>query len=80
MGWSLYPLPLLGGQVISWEASVNLADVALHQVKQRGGDGAASITFDEQLDAFEFEQTSNVESQLQMLQENGLADVKVWMR
>ena len=80
MGWSFYPLPLLGGQVISWEASVNLADVALHQVKQRGGDGAATITFDDQLDAFEFEQTSNVESQLQTLQANGLADVKIWMR
>lgn len=80
MGWSFYPLPLLGGQVISWEASVNLADVALHQVKQRGGDGAATITFDDQLDAFEFEQSSHVESQLQTLQANGLADVKIWMR
>ncbi|MBQ4861681.1 diguanylate cyclase [Pseudoalteromonas sp. MMG013] len=80
MGWSFYPLPLLGGQVIGWEASVNLADIALHQVKHRGGDGAATIIFDEQLDAFEFEQSSNIESQLQTLQENGLAEVKVWMR
>lgn len=80
MGWSLYPLPLLGGQVIGWEASVNLADIALHQVKQRGGDGAATIVFDDQLDAFEFEQSSNIESQLEVLQSNGLAEVKVWMR
>ena len=80
MGWSFYPLPLLGGQVIGWEASVNLADIALHQVKQRGGDGAATILFDDQLDAFEFEQSSNIESQLKTLQENGLAEVKVWMR
>ncbi|ALU42785.1 ligand-binding sensor domain-containing diguanylate cyclase [Pseudoalteromonas rubra] len=80
VGWSFYPLPLLGGQVIGWEASVNLADIALHEVKQRGGDGAATITFDEQLDAFEFEQSQNVESQLQLLQSNGLAEVKVWMR
>ena len=80
IGYSFYPLPLLGGQVIGWETSVNLADIALHQVKKRGGDGVANITFDEQLDAFEFEQTSNVESQLQTLQANGLADVKIWMR
>lgn len=80
MGWSFYPLPLLGGQVIGWEASVNLADIALHQVKERGGDGAATIIFDEQLDAFEFEQSSNIESQLQTLQDSGLAEVRVWMR
>jgi diguanylate cyclase (GGDEF)-like protein len=80
MGWSFYPLPLLGGQVISWEVSVNLADVAVHQVKQRGGDGSATIIFDDELDAFEFEQSSHVESQLQSLQESGLAEVKLWRR
>ncbi|WP_394192759.1 diguanylate cyclase domain-containing protein [Pseudoalteromonas atlantica] len=80
IGYSFYPLPLLGGQVIGWETSVNLADIALHQVKKRGGDGVANITFDEQLDAFEFEQTNNVEQQLSVLQANGLADIKVWMR
>lgn len=80
IGFSFYPLPLLGGQVIGWETSVNLADIALHQVKKRGGDGIANITFDEQLDAFEFEQTNNVEQQLSVLQANGLADIKVWMR
>ena len=80
LGWSFYPLPLLGGQVISWETSINLADIALHQVKKRGGDGVANITFDKQLDAFEFEQNSNVDQQLGILQSNGLADIKVWMR
>ncbi|MFC3032481.1 two-component regulator propeller domain-containing protein [Pseudoalteromonas fenneropenaei] len=80
LGWSFYPLPLLGGQVIGWEASVNLADIALHQVKRRGGDGAATIIFDAQLDAFEFEQTSNIEAQLQTLESSGLAEVQVWMR
>ncbi|KPH93505.1 diguanylate cyclase [Pseudoalteromonas porphyrae] len=80
IGFSFYPLPLLGGQVIGWETSVNLADIALQQVKKRGGDGAANITFDEQLDAFEFEQTHNVEQQLSVLQANGLADIKIWMR
>ncbi|KTF11713.1 ligand-binding sensor domain-containing diguanylate cyclase [Pseudoalteromonas sp. H105] len=80
IGYSFYPLPLLGGQVIGWETSVNLADIALHQVKKRGGDGVATITFDDQLDAFEFEQTSHVEQQLSVLQANGLADIKVWMR
>lgn len=80
LGWSFYPLPLLGGQVIGWESSVNLADIALHQVKRRGGDGAATIIFDAQLDAFEFEQTSNIDEQLQSLQNNGLAEVLVWMR
>lgn len=80
VGWSFYPLPLLGGQVIGWETSVNLADIALHQVKKRGGDGVANITFDEQLDAFEFEQSHNVDQQLSALQANGLADIKIWMR
>ncbi|OUS74061.1 GGDEF domain-containing protein [Pseudoalteromonas sp. A601] len=80
IGFSFYPLPLLGGQVIGWETSVNLADMALHQVKKRGGDGVANIIFDDQLDAFEFEQTNNVEQQLSVLQANGLADIKVWMR
>ncbi|WP_165736264.1 ligand-binding sensor domain-containing diguanylate cyclase [Pseudoalteromonas sp. C8] len=80
IGWSFYPLPLLGGQVISWETSINLADISLHQVKKRGGDGVANITFDDQLDAFEFEQNSNVDQQLGILQSNGLADIKVWMR
>ncbi|MFU2511479.1 diguanylate cyclase domain-containing protein [Pseudoalteromonas sp. ASV78] len=80
IGFSFYPLPLLGGQVIGWETSVNLADIALHQVKKRGGDGVANITFDEQLDAFEFEQTNNIDQQLSVLQANGLADIKVWMR
>lgn len=80
IGWSFYPLPLLGGQVISWETSINLADISLHQVKKRGGDGVANIIFDEQLDAFEFEQSFNVEQQLNTLQTNGLADIKVWMR
>ena len=46
----------------------------------RGGDGVANITFDEQLDAFEFEQTQNVDQQLSALQANGLADIKIWMR
>jgi diguanylate cyclase (GGDEF)-like protein len=80
IGWSFYPLQLLGGQVISWETSINLADIALHQVKKRGGDGVANITFDDQLDAFEFEQNSNIDQQLGILQSNGLADIKVWMR
>jgi len=80
IGWSFYPLPLLGGQVISWETSINLADISLHQVKKRGGDGVANIAFDDQLDAFEFEQNSNVDQQLGILQSNGLADIKVWMR
>ena len=49
-------------------------------MKKRGGDGVANITFDEQLDAFEFEQSHNVDQQLSALQANGLADIKIWMR
>lgn len=80
IGWSFYPLPLLGGQVIGWETSINLADISLHQVKKRGGDGVATITFDDQLDAFEFEQNANIDKQLGILQSNGLADIRIWMR
>ena len=80
LGWSCYPMPLLGGQVIGWETSVNLADIALHQVKKRGGDGCAHIEFDDQLDAFEFEQSENLDAQIATLQSTGLADIKIWMR
>ncbi|MFY8274151.1 diguanylate cyclase domain-containing protein [Pseudoalteromonas sp. SSDWG2] len=80
LGWSCYPMPLLGGQVIGWETSVNLADIALHQVKKRGGDGCAHIEFNDQLDAFEFEQSENLDEQIATLQGNGLADIKIWMR
>ena len=66
--------------MIGWETSINLADISLHQVKKRGGDGVATITFDEQLDAFEFEQNANIDKQLGVLQSNGLADIKIWMR
>ncbi|MBS3798077.1 diguanylate cyclase [Pseudoalteromonas sp. BDTF-M6] len=80
LGWSCYPMPLLGGQVIGWETSVNLADIALHQVKKRGGDGCAYIEFDDQLDAFEFEQSENLDEQIATLQSTSLADIKIWMR
>lgn len=80
IGWSPYPLPLLGGQIISWETSVNLADIALQQLKQRGGDGTAYFTFDSQLDAFEFEQTQNLDTQIDTLQTRGLAKINFWMR
>ncbi|WP_105255629.1 diguanylate cyclase domain-containing protein [Pseudoalteromonas sp. T1lg75] len=80
LGWSCYPMPLLGGQVIGWETSVNLADIALHQVKKRGGDGCAHIEFDDQLDAFEFEQSENLDEQIATLQSSSLADIKIWMR
>jgi diguanylate cyclase (GGDEF)-like protein len=78
MGWGFYPLPLLGGQIIGWETSINIADLALHRVKDNGRNGYATFTFDEQLDAFEFENSENIEKQLNNLLDTGLAKLNIW--
>lgn len=78
MGWAFYPLPLLGGQIIGWETSINIADLALHRVKDNGRNGYATFSFDEQLDAFEFENSENIEVQLNNLLETGLSELKIW--
>lgn len=60
VGYSLYPLNLIGGQLISWEISLSLAEMALHKVKTTGVNGVSTIEFDEQVDAFEFEESDSV--------------------
>ncbi|MBU2113768.1 MAG: diguanylate cyclase [Gammaproteobacteria bacterium] len=73
VGYAIYPLELLGGQLISWEISLQLAEMALHHVKHAGKNGVATIEFDQQVDAFEFEDSSHIEAQVERLLSAGLA-------
>ncbi|MCD1598034.1 diguanylate cyclase [Rheinheimera aquimaris] len=73
VGYAIFPLDLLGGQLISWEISLQLAEMALYHVKHAGKNGVATIHFDQQVDAFEFEDSSHVEAQVERLLAAGLA-------
>ncbi|OEY69313.1 ligand-binding sensor domain-containing diguanylate cyclase [Rheinheimera salexigens] len=73
IGYALYPLALLGGQLINWEISLQLAGISLYHVKHSGKNGVASIHFDQQVDAFEFEDSSHIEAQVERLLAVGLA-------
>lgn len=74
IGYALYPLELLGGQLIGWEVSLQLAELALFHVKHSGRNGVATILFDNQVDAFEFEDSNHIEAQIEKL----LADSVAW--
>jgi len=73
VGYALYPLELLGGQLISWEISLQLAELALYHVKHSGRNGVATIVFDRQVDAFEFEDSEHIEAEIEKLLADGLA-------
>ena len=73
VGYSIYPLNLLGGQLINWEISLQLAEMALYHVKHAGKNGVATIEFDQQVDAFEFEDSAHIEAQVERLLAAGLA-------
>ena len=73
VGYAMYPLELLGGQLINWEISLQLAEMALYHVKHAGKNGVATIEFDQQVDAFEFEDSSHIEAQVERLLAAGLA-------
>jgi diguanylate cyclase (GGDEF)-like protein len=73
IGYSVYPLELLGGQLISWEVSLQLAELALFHVKHNGRNGVATISFDKQVDAFEFEDSKHIEAQVEKLLADGVA-------
>lgn len=73
VGYAVYPLDLLGGQLINWEVSLQLAEMALYHVKHAGKNGVATIVFDQQVDAFEFEDSTHVEAQIERLLAAGLA-------
>ena len=73
VGYAVYPLDLLGGQLINWEISLQLAEMALYHVKHAGKNGVATIEFDQQVDAFEFEDSSHIEAQVERLLAAGLA-------
>lgn len=72
-GYALYPLPLLGGQLLSWEVSIQLAEQALLWLQAKGlSNRVATIQFDNQLDAFEFEESTDLASQISRLLGEGL--------
>lgn len=73
IGYSCFPLELLGGQLISWEISLQLAEIALSKVKQSGRNGCATLGFDPQVDAFEFEDAGHIDVQIEKLLADGLA-------
>ncbi|WP_139056426.1 ligand-binding sensor domain-containing protein [Rheinheimera sp. A13L] len=73
IGYSCFPLELLGGQLISWEISLQLAEIALSKVKESGRNGCATVGFDPQVDAFEFEDSGHIDMQIEKLLADGLA-------
>lgn len=73
IGYAVYPLNLLGGQLINWEISLQLAEMALYHVKHAGKNSVACIEFDQQVDAFEFEDSAHIEAQVERLLAAGLA-------
>ncbi|MBU0912111.1 MAG: diguanylate cyclase [Gammaproteobacteria bacterium] len=73
IGYSCFPLELLGGQLISWEISLQLSEIALRKVKQSGRNGCATLGFDPQVDAFEFEDSGHIDVQIEKLLADGLA-------
>jgi diguanylate cyclase (GGDEF)-like protein len=73
VGYAIYPLELLGGQLIGWEISLQLAELALFHVKNSGRNGVATILFDQQVDAFEFEDSKHIEAQVEKFLADGVA-------
>lgn len=72
-GFALYPIPLVGGQLLNWEVSLQLAEYALHQLQtQYSHNKVATIAFSEQLDAFEFEENNDLVVQTERLMAEGL--------
>ncbi|WP_445428732.1 two-component regulator propeller domain-containing protein [Alishewanella sp. HL-SH05] len=75
-GYALYPLPLLGGQLLNWESSMQLAEQALLQLKAQGLSAVVgSLAFASQLDAFEFEESVDLPLQIHRLLAEGL----IWL-
>lgn len=77
IGYSVFPLQLIGGQLMNWELSLQLAEMALYRVKHEGKDGVATLIFDEQVDAFEFEESVHIEAQIEQLLSEGLAHFSI---
>ncbi|MEE1999857.1 diguanylate cyclase [Alkalimonas sp. MEB108] len=77
IGYSIYPLQLIGGQLMNWELSLQLAEMALYRVKHEGKDGVATLIFDARVDAFEFEESMHIEAQIEQLLFEGLVQFKI---
>lgn len=73
IGFAHFPLELLGGQLIGWEVSLQLAEICCQYVKNVGRNGNACLVFDSQVDAFEFEEVSNILELIEKCIATGLA-------
>ena len=73
IGYTRYPLELIGGQLINWEVSLSLAEMSLHHVKSSGSNGWATVEFETNVDAFEFEDNDALESFVEQLLATGAA-------
>ena len=78
IGYACFPLDLLGGQLISWEISLQLAEIAGKRVKVSGRNGNACLSFDAQVDAFEFEDAGHIEQLVEKLLADGMAWFEVY--
>ncbi|EHR39917.1 two-component regulator propeller domain-containing protein [Alishewanella jeotgali] len=74
-GYAFFPLPLLGGQLLGWESSLKLATLTAQQLMRAGQSGVGCLKFADQLDAFEFEESADLELQVLRLQAEGL----IWL-
>jgi hypothetical protein len=52
---------------------LQLAELALFHVKHNGRNGVATIAFDQQVDAFEFEESNHIEAQVEKFLADGVA-------
>lgn len=77
VGWAFYPLPLLGGQIISWETSIKIADIALQKAKAKKPGSVAYFSFSDNIDAFEFEDSERVAQQLESLLDSEQAKLHI---
>lgn len=77
-GFAFYPLPLLGGSLLSWELSLQLASSTAQRLTFSGqAYQYATLLFAEDLVAFEFEETQDAEQHLTQLLADGQVSLQI---
>lgn len=76
VGYAIFPLEMVGGQLIGWEVSLRLAELALQHIKQHGKAAVATIDFAPNQDAFEFEDLATLDEQVAKCLDDGV----VWFK
>ncbi|WP_333607792.1 ligand-binding sensor domain-containing protein [Arsukibacterium sp.] len=72
VGYAIFPLELVGGQLIGWEVSLRLAELALQHIKANGKDAVATLNFALNQDAFEFEDLATLDQQVAKSLDDGI--------